>query len=361
MVVVAAALVLAVLLLVLPASRSLAWTLAVVVAALALLSIRLRTRQLARAHAQSAQVLAALGATTADLPVSLRTRMPLVLVMGDALAQVFKRDDTPHGESLLVHVGCGAIWLQVKRPQDLPRLAIAVKQWRDGRAPDGVVLTLAPALYADEEALRQRLREVRQAASDASRLLGARLPRYIAVYQRLTSDAVTPDRAQWYGVSATRRLTGTQRFEAVIQAAETEVQRAHSDPQRIPQVAARAAGLAYLIGWTQRFVIGTLTGCALGAFRRSLDRLRPSQQSGYAMDARHRSAHGYRARRATGFSHPVAVTATVDRGDAAPAVGVAPLGGIGTRDRARRLRCCAGDVGVGEKQPDAAYARRRRS
>ncbi|PLZ04106.1 flagellar motor protein MotB [Burkholderia sp. WAC0059] len=257
MVIIAATLVIAVLFLVQPVSRGSAWAMAAIATAFALLLVTGRTRQLARAHTQSAHMLAALGTTTADLPASLRTRMPLVLVTGDALAQIFDRGD---GDERLAQVGDGAIWLRVDRAQDLPRLAVAVKQWRDGRAPDGVALAIAPALHADEEALTQMLRVARQAASDASRMLGTRLPGYVAVYQRLTVAPVTHDIPRWHGVSAAMRLTGAQRFEEVIRAAEWEVQREHGDPDRTRSAAAaRAASLASVVGWTQRVAIGVLT------------------------------------------------------------------------------------------------------
>jgi outer membrane protein OmpA-like peptidoglycan-associated protein len=268
MVVFAAALAIAVVFIALPVSLGLAWTVAAIVTLLALLLLALRSRQITRAHDQSAHVLAALGATTADLPVSLRTRMPLVLVTGDALAQLFNRG----GDERLAHVGDGAIWLRVNRPQDLPQLAVAVKQWRDGRAPDGIVLSLAPALHAGEDALTQMLRVARQAVSDASRMLGARFPAYIAVYQRLTTEGslrapqdvalgygtnalMSGNAPQWYGVSSATPLVDAQRFEDVMRAAEGEVQRAHGDPV----AAARAAALASIIGWTHRVVVDVLT------------------------------------------------------------------------------------------------------
>ncbi|SDG40588.1 OmpA family protein [Paraburkholderia phenazinium] len=264
----AAALVVAVTFFVLPVSRGLAWTVATVVTLAAVLVFALRSHQIQRAQDQNAHVLAALGATTADLPVSLRTRMPLVLVIGDVLAQLFDRGD----EERLAHVGDGAIWLRVNRPQDLPQLATAVKQWRDGRAPDGIVLSLAPALHAGEDALTQMLRVARQAVGDASRMLGARLPGYVAVYQRLTTGgspraaqevalghkanaSASGKPVQWYGVSSATRLAGAQRFEDVMRVAEVEVQQAQGDP--VP--AARAAALASVIGWTQRVVFDVLT------------------------------------------------------------------------------------------------------
>ncbi|CAE6724606.1 OmpA family protein [Paraburkholderia haematera] len=273
MVVFAAMLALALLLMILPVSSGLAWTIAAGVVLVTLVAVVLSTLQRNRAREQSAHVLAALGATAADLPLSLRTRMPLVLVTGDSLPELFDRGGD---EERLVHVGDGAIWLRINNPRDLPQVGVAVKQWRDGRAPDGVALSIAPALHASEDALTQALRVARQAVSDASRMLGMRLPGYIAIYQRLTASPTTATATAtdppWYGVSSASMLTdaskevllggalkgvslrGTQPFEAVMRAAEAQVQQAGRDP--VP--AARAAGLASVIGWTQRIVIGSL-------------------------------------------------------------------------------------------------------
>lgn len=192
-----------------------------------------RTKRLAGARNNNAHVLAALGAATSDIPLRLRTRMPLVLVTGDDLAALFDR----HNGQRFAHVGDGAIWLRVERPQDLSRMAIAVRQWRDGRTPDGIVLSVAPARYTDEDVLSQALRVVRQAAADAARVLGSRpLPGYVAVYQRLVpdgfrgvaqdpplghgamppADLLTP---QWYGVSSATRMLNTSNFGTVIRAA----------------------------------------------------------------------------------------------------------------------------------------------
>lgn len=252
MVVLAAALALMVIWLVAKPGWGMAWTLTGVIALAALLLICLRTQWLFRARSQGAHVLAALGEATAGVPVRLRTRMPLVLVTGDDLPALFNRHD---GERF-AYVGDGAIWLRVDRPQDLPRLAVAVRQWRDGRAPDGVLLSVVPARHTDADALTQFLRVVRQAVADAARMLGSSpLPGYVAIYQRLTSapaDLTTP---QWYGVSSTRPITGAQRFESMIRAAESEVQLAAN--ARV--AAARAAGLASIVGWTQRVVIQALT------------------------------------------------------------------------------------------------------
>jgi outer membrane protein OmpA-like peptidoglycan-associated protein len=252
MVMFAAMLALTVLFLVVPLSRGLVWTVAVGVALVALAAIVFCTLQRHRAREQSAHVLAALGATTRDLPVSLRTRMPLVLVTGDSLPQLFDRGGH---EERLAHIGDGAIWLRIDNPRDLPRVGLAVKQWRDGRAPDGVVLSIAPAAHASEDALTQTLRVARQATSDAAQMLGIRLPAYIAIYQRLTAAPETAASPPWHGVSSASRLTGAQRFEAVLRAAEAQVQQVGEEGAS----AARSAALASIINWTQRVVIGTLT------------------------------------------------------------------------------------------------------
>jgi outer membrane protein OmpA-like peptidoglycan-associated protein len=254
MIVFAAALAIAVIRLAPPPGRGEAWTLTAIIGIVALALVWWRTRRFSDAREQGAQVLAALGAATADIPVKLRTRMPLVLVTGDGLPALFNRSD----DARFAHVGDGAIWLRVDRPQDLPRLAVAVRQWRDGRAPDGVVLSVAPALHAGADVLTQKLRVVRQAVADAARMLGARLPGYVALYQRLTTEesAIAPLAAsQWYGVSSAERLIDAHRFETAIRAAEDEARRAAGDRT----AAARAATLASIIGWTQRVVIGALT------------------------------------------------------------------------------------------------------
>lgn len=213
-----------------------------------------RTRQLFRAQKQSAPILRALGAATVDIPLNLRTRMPLVLVTGDALAALFDRSA---GEKRLVFIGDGAIWLRVDRPQALPEVALAMRQWRDGQPPDGIVLSIAPALHADADALSQRLRVVRQARADASRVVNARLPGYVAVYQRLVRLAPRDANAarQWHCVSSSAPIADAQRLEAVIHAAESDASH-HADDR---YAAAHAAALASVIGWTQRVVFGTLT------------------------------------------------------------------------------------------------------
>ncbi|KVD40547.1 flagellar motor protein MotB [Burkholderia ubonensis] len=250
MVVFAAALALATIWLVLPLGRGLAWTLTATIGIVAAALLWWCTHRLSHARAQSMQVLAALGAATADIPLKLRTRMPLVLVAGDGLSELFDRV----GETRYAQVGEGGIWLRADRPQDLPRLAVAVRQWRDGRAPDGIVLSVAPALHAGTDTLTQQLRVARQAVADAARTLGTRLPGYVAVYQRLTSRSAVLTTPQWYGVSSATDLLGADRFEAVMRAAENEVKLANGDHV----AATRAAAIASVIGWSQRVVLGTL-------------------------------------------------------------------------------------------------------
>jgi outer membrane protein OmpA-like peptidoglycan-associated protein len=257
MLVFAALLALAVIWFVLPAGRGIGWALTALVGLLVGVIVVWRTAWLSRARKQSAQVLAALGAATAGIPPRLRTRMPLVLVTGDGLPALFDRND----EERFAHVGDGAIWLRVDRPQELPRLAVALGQWRDGRAPDGVVLSVAPALHVGADMLTQQLRVVRHCVADAARTLGTRLPGYLAVYQRLTTSPPGLAVPAWYGVSSATRIVDAERFEPVVRAAEAEVQRATGEASGTAGTtgAARAAALASLVGWTQRVVIDALT------------------------------------------------------------------------------------------------------
>jgi len=253
MVVMACVLALVVIWLVAQPGTGMAWVLTGTSVTVAALLVVWRTSRLSVSRSQGADVLAELGEATADIPVGLRTRMPLVLVMGDELPALFNRD----GEGRFVYVGDGAIWLRMDRVQDVPRLAVAVKQWRDGRAPDAVMLSVVPARYADADVLIQSLRLARQAVADAAGRLGSRpLPGYVAVYQRLTAAPADLSVPQWYGVSSATRLVDSQRIEAVIRAAEDEVGRTAED-SRIS--AARAAALSSVAGWTQRVVFHALT------------------------------------------------------------------------------------------------------
>jgi len=231
---------------------ALAWTLSGAIVLVAARLVILHTRRIASARKQAAQVLAALGEATASIPVDLRTRMPLVLVTGDELPMLFNR----HEGARFAHVGDGAIWLRVDNAKELAHLAVAVKQWRDGRAPDGIVVTVVPARYSDVDLLTQSLRMTRQAAADAAHLLGIRtIPGYVAMYQRLTTEPSGLAAPRWHGISSATRMVDAQRFEAVIQAAENEATSAACSPL----AATRAAALASIIGWTQRVVFHALT------------------------------------------------------------------------------------------------------
>ncbi|RQR56563.1 OmpA family protein [Burkholderia sp. Bp9140] len=252
-----AALALAVSIGVLPVDRGVVWGLAAVIIALSLLIIWLHSRRLTRARERNVHVIAQLGVATADLPVALRTRMPLALVTGDGLPALFDRGRAAR----FVHVGDGAIWLRADRPQDLPRLAVAVRQWRDGHAPDCIVLSVAPGLHANTDTLSQSLRVIRQAVADASRMLGMHLPGYVAIYQRLSNAepaAASPtgeSTVRWYGMSTGSPVTDLRCLDTAIDAAESDALHAGGDRT----VAARAAGLGSMLGWTRRIVFDPLT------------------------------------------------------------------------------------------------------
>nr|WP_241014483.1 OmpA family protein [Burkholderia sp. Ac-20379] len=237
--------------LVLRLDASAAWSLSAVAGLAAAALIGWYTHRIDGARRQSAQVLATLGSAAADVPVELRTRMPLALVTGDGLAELFDRA----GERRQVLIGEGAIWLRVDRPQDLPQLAVAVRQWRDGRAPDAIVLSVAPALHAEPDTLTQKLRAVRQASADAARMLGTQLPGYAAVYQRLAPGPADPAARQWYGMSSSTHLAGNACFEPAMRAAEREALHDQADSA----AATRAAALVSLVAWVQRAVFDPLT------------------------------------------------------------------------------------------------------
>lgn len=252
-----AALALAVIGWVLPVDRGVMLGCGAIVIALSALILWLHSRKLTRARERNVHVIAQLGAATADLPVALRTRMPVALVAGDGLSALFDRDA---GRLRFVHVGDGAIWLRADRPRDLPQLAVAVRQWRDGHAPDCIVLSVAPGLHANDDTLSQSLRVIRQAVADASRMLGTSLPGYVALYQRVSDtnaaamSAAGESAAVWYGLSTGSAIVDMRRFDAAIDAAESDA--LHADGNQV--FAARAAGIASMIGWTRRVVFDTL-------------------------------------------------------------------------------------------------------
>jgi outer membrane protein OmpA-like peptidoglycan-associated protein len=232
-----------------PLAKTTAWMVASLVAVVGMLSVVWRSLSLRRASVQHAAALSALATATSRLSLRLRTRMPLVLVIGDHLDQIFDRSGSIGG---IVHVGEGAIWLRADHLQDLPHLAAAVCQWRDGRAPDGIVLMLSPTSHTETGALAQALRLARQAASDTSRLLGKCLPGYLAVYQRVTDGHA--DSPTWFGISSARPMRDASRFDAVSQLMDVDV--VHSDGERLK--AWRAAGLSGVLDWTREAVLPLL-------------------------------------------------------------------------------------------------------
>ncbi|GFZ98853.1 membrane protein [Dyella caseinilytica] len=232
-----------------PVVATTAWILAGLAAAVGLLFIIWRSLHLRRATVRHGAELAALAAATSYLPLRLRTRLPLVLVIGNHLDQVFDRGGS---SDALVHVGDGAIWLRADHLKDLPHLAVALRQWRDGRAPDGIVMMLSPSAYADVEDLFQALRLTRQAVSDTSRLLGRSLPGYLAVYQRVTDDEMSS--SSWFGVSSAWSMRDMSRFDAISRSFDTDIE--CSDGDRFK--AWRAAALSGLIDWTCDVVLPAL-------------------------------------------------------------------------------------------------------
>lgn len=235
---------------VLPFSSSVKWMLSLLLSLVALLALFWCSRSIAGAREQSLHVQNTLGVAAGNIPIKLRTHMPLVLVIGDGLPALFDRA----GETRNAYVGDSCIWLRVDQPQDLPQLAVAVKQWRDGRVPDGILLSVAPALYSDADALSQRLQLARQAAADTARLLGKRIPGYVAVYQRLIPGAAKNPQPTWYGISSGRPLEEDIRFSPILRAAENQFGRTTDSRS----VATHAAALTSVIDWTRRTVLSVL-------------------------------------------------------------------------------------------------------
>lgn len=245
-----AVLALAVLWLVSPVDPHAAWVLTAAIGLAAFAVVAWRTGRPSRACEQDTHMLAALVAATAEVPAALRTRMPLLLVTGDGLQALFDRS----GQQRYAHVGNGAIWLRADEPQELPRLAVAARQWRNGQPPDGILLSVAPALHPDAGALARRLHAARQAAIDAAHRLGGNLPSYVAVYQRLTAEPPSLAAPRWYGVSSATPLRSNRRFDTVTDAAQDEVRQTRGG--RVAAV--RAASLAAIVEWTERAVLTPL-------------------------------------------------------------------------------------------------------
>lgn len=237
--------------LVLPLDRSLIWLFSAVIGFAMLTLLGWRTCDERRTRHRYREILDALGVATADIPLRMRTRMPLVMVVGDGLSQLFDRN----GESRHVHVSEGNIWLRVDAVQTLPSLTVAVRQWRDGRCPEAIMLCVAPGLHASADLLAQRLSGIRQALADATRALGVHLPGYLAVYQRLTPATVASTRTPtWHGVSCSHVLSDGLPAAAILTAAENEAER-HDTAETM---GVHVAALASVIGWTQRVILDAL-------------------------------------------------------------------------------------------------------
>jgi outer membrane protein OmpA-like peptidoglycan-associated protein len=255
-------LLLAVVIAILPVTYAAAWVIGAVIILVWLGLVAFLTRRRTKTHTVSATAIDQLNFITAELPLSVRVHMPLMLVMGDALAQIF--DPLADGSGNVASdrkalIRDGAIWLRVDRVQDLPALAVAARQWRDGRAPDGVVLCVAPARYADTETLRQALFVARQARSDTARMMRTPLPGFVAVYQRLThTEALDVDagKSGWYGF-ASSSTPQPQHFDETVRAAADEVRRS-PDAVAALNASMRAANLASLVAWTRGIVFSAL-------------------------------------------------------------------------------------------------------
>ncbi|PTU32889.1 OmpA family protein [Stenotrophobium rhamnosiphilum] len=237
---------------ILPLRSSVSMALALTVFGSALILIFLRTQRQRRAQHQSNSVLAALGASTVNIPAALRNHMPLIMMIGDSLESIFSTD--PNSSEHIARVKGGAIWLRVNRTVDLPKLCSAVYTWRDSRAPNGVILTITPDLHT-QESLDNTLHLARQVLSDSSRLLGKHLSAYLAVYQKLTR---TDEGAyQWVGLSSANQIDNLDSISTFLSVAEAPDQNIKSDVDARPS-AWRAAGMTSLVRWTQKNIISSL-------------------------------------------------------------------------------------------------------
>ncbi|VVE16969.1 flagellar motor protein MotB [Pandoraea cepalis] len=251
MIVLAAALALAVLWVVSPIATDVATMVSIVIVAVAILVLWLGAEA---GPAEAEEGFAAVRLALGEMSARQRMRMPWVLVTGDGLSAIFERA----GADDLVHLEAGAIWLRVDTPGDLPGLALAVKHWRKGLPPDGVMICVSPGSHARTESLAQTLRTIRQAAAEAARRIDAALPGYVAVYQRLT-HAAPEGEPEWFGVASGRAPVESSQWEHVVSAAEQVAQRAGGGAPRI----ARAAGMASIVPWTHRTVLTELVNADL--------------------------------------------------------------------------------------------------
>ena len=222
----------------------------------------------------------------------LRTRMPLVLVTGDDLPALFNRRDGQR----FAHVGDGAIWLRVDRPQDLPRMAVAVRRWRDGRSRTvscfrwrqpvirtGNAHTVAAGRQTGSGRRRAHARFTRfsricrglSAAHDRRHLRHPKKP--IWGHGALASAHILAP--QWYGASSTARILDAPFRDCHPCGRARSMARggqrcAAGNPRR------RARG-GSIIGWTQRVVIRAL------ADQRQPDMFSAIFKAGFIVSGRH--------------------------------------------------------------------------
>lgn len=252
----AATLLLTVLWLLSPIVKELAVLLTAIVVGVAFLFVWLRTGgSSAENNPAAGEVEASMHSALGDVTGEQLARTPILLVVGDGLEAMFDR----RGNTRLIEHAGGAIWLRVDNLSDLPRLVRATSQWRGGVAPDGVVITVSPALHSHMEAFEQMLRRVRQALADASRIAGHPLPAYVGVYQRLTPGP--PDgEPEWFGTASDDTQTQASRLEGVVVAAE---QRSGGGAMAVH----RAASLASIVPWSIRAIWEPLAGTVTSARR----------------------------------------------------------------------------------------------
>lgn len=251
MIALAALLMLAVLWLVSPITGDVAALLSIVIVAVAVLVLWLGGQS---RSGEADDGFAAIRAAVGEISPEQRVRMSWILVTGDGLHAIFER--TVGGG--VARVEAGAIWLRVDNPGDLPALASAAKQWRNGLPPDGVMIAVSPSLHAHTDSVTQMLRAIRQAVADAARRIDATLPGYVAVYERLTCG--TPDTApNWFGAAHASTPVESAALARVVLSAEQAAQRAGGDAVCV----ARAAALASLVPWTHLSVMECLRGTGL--------------------------------------------------------------------------------------------------
>lgn len=232
----------------LPLAQQVRWLLSGIIVLAALGLAVFRQNQLRRARQRNAAVLDALYTALGDLPRDLAQRMPLVMLVGDMLDQFF-----PVNARRLAYVGAGAIWVRVDQLRELSRLSALLCAWRDGCAPDAIILALAPARHHDQTHLTQMLHALRQASADTIRLLGQFIPCHLAVYQRLDNTADESCAPAWHGaVAGAPQALAT--LEAVLQAVEITALGAHGNTA--PNW--RAAKLASLVHWMRDAVLNPL-------------------------------------------------------------------------------------------------------